>query len=358
MAVLKANAYGTDLGILLQVIQKAGIQQIAVAHIREALSLRKLGFDGQVLVLNPEPIAYDAALHNKLDLSIYNREQLRCLARRAELAQTPARLHLSLDTGMGRWACAFKELPQCLHEIAASAHLCLEGLMSHASAAEDPELDNFTRTQYQDFLAGVDLVHTRGFRPPWLHFSNSAHLLRFGSPECTSARVGLALYGVYPSQACQTLPLELCLELKTSLHLLGPFPKGWPIGYGATFRTPEANYPLGFIPLGYHDGLWRSHSGAGSVRIAGQQAPLVGAVSMDSAVVDLSSIGPVQDGQEVTLFGPELRPEHVAEEVGRIPHDLITCLGPRIQRCARSIERPAQSSYRDGQSCAQATRQP
>ncbi|MCB1134712.1 MAG: alanine racemase [Chlamydiia bacterium] len=337
-AVLKAGAYGTAMLPLARQLQDK-VGGIAVATVDEGAHLRKSGIDSTLLILSPPTERqWTRALRLQLEVCVGSSKQVEAAERSAASLGLQASLHLNIDTGMARHGCGMEEAVALADHIYNSPHLLLAGAMSHPSCADDPRCDAHTTVQVRLFRAVIERIEERLGEVPLLHFANSAFALRFPDEHFGAARIGLALFGVETSiDSPLSLPLRLALKLSTPVLAIREVPEGWPIGYGAMTRAPAGGLRIASLGLGYHDGMHRHASPGAFVLLHGQRAPLVGRVSMDACVVDVSAIPEARVGDNAELFGPSLRPEVAAAAAGTIPHELLACLGPRIRR---SLIRP------------------
>jgi alanine racemase len=243
-------------------------------------------------------------------------------------------VHVEVDTGLRRTGLAPADVVAAVAALR-SAGVAVSGLMTHLASADDPALDHLTTAQLRTFDTVVDDLRAAGLAVPVRHALASAGVCRFPDHAMEMVRVGLALHGIAPSAPCDELPLVPSLTLTSRLidrRLLAP---GDHVGYGATF---EADRPLvtGVVQLGYHDGIFRSFQHGGAVVVDGQRCPVVGRISMDSMVVDLSACPDAEVGTDVLVFGAQGESaqaiEDVAEAMGTIPYEVVARLGPRVQR--------------------------
>jgi alanine racemase len=209
--------------------------------------------------------------------------------------------------------------------------------MTHFACADDPAMDAFTLQQIARFDGVLAGLAAAGFADLLAHASASAGASRFPAARYGMIRLGLALHGVASSAATiEAVPLELAVSLVSKIAQVRQIPRGWTVGYGATYTVEQESLRMGIVPLGYHDGLPRSLSNRGSVLVEGRRAPMIGRISMDSVMIDLTDIPAAREGSDVLLFGrlhgDELRPETLAEAGGTIAYELLARIGPRVQR--------------------------
>jgi alanine racemase len=331
MAVVKGGAYGSDAPELSRHLAAVGVDEFAVSHADEGVQLRRSGITAPVLVLLATPDELAKARRAHLDVCIHSPELLRAvLADPAGVLE----VHVEVDTGMHRTGLAPADTVPAL-EALRDAGVTVRGLMTHLSSADDPALDALTSAQLREFDAVVDAARAAGLEIPIRHALASSGICRFPDHAMEMVRAGLALHGIAPSAACHGVPLVPSLTLTSRLIDRRQLAAGDRVGYGATF---EAARPLvtGVVQLGYHDGIFRSFQHGGAVVINGQRCPVVGRISMDSMVVDLSGCPDAEVGAEALVFGTlgdSTQPiEDVAAAMGTIPYEVIARLGPRVQR--------------------------
>ena len=331
MAVVKAGAYGADAPELARHLAACGVDQFAVSHADEGVQLRRSGVTAPVLLLLATPDELAKARRAHLTIGVHSDELLGAVLAAPDSVHD---VHVEVDTGMHRTGLAPEAAVAALSALHA-AGVRVSGLMSHLSSADDPALDALTRAQLARFDGVVDAIRAAGLPVPTRHVLASAGVCRFPDHAMDMVRVGLVLHGIAPSAACRELPLVPSLTLTSRLidrRVLAP---GDRVGYGATF---EADRPLvtGVVQLGYHDGIGRSFQHGGAVVVRGQRCPVVGRISMDSMVVDLSACPDAAVGTDVLVFGADGASTQdiavVAEAMGTITHEVIARLGPRVQR--------------------------
>lgn len=331
--VIKANGYGIGLLSLAQFLSQEPFPFLCVAHLCEAVALREAGLATPLLLLYAQEEEAADIIRLQLQVSVGSTPLLHALSREARKQGSSASIHVRLDTGMGRVGCLPQEALELITLIDQTPELHFTGLMSHFSAAENPAQDPFTQEQLHMYATVWEQIHQRAQAPLWRHLSNSAALCRFPSFQDNLARVGIALLGVSTSPAIETaLSLLQAVQLRTKVLAIRQLPQGWPIGYGATFKVPSQGGRYGILAMGYHDGLHRSFSPHGTFVIGGKTVPIVGNISMDSCTVDLSSAPHVKEGDWAYLFDRSNPIQLCAEKGGSIAHELLACIGPRVQR--------------------------
>ena len=330
MAVVKAGAYGHGLEPVAKALAMQSIAFFGVANAAEARRIREAGVKTRLYLLGAtwagereEIVARDwtPCLSTLEEADHFNRL--------AQSAGKRLKTHLAVDTGMGRGGFAPDQLLECLPALERMAHLEIEGIGSHLPSADED--DEFTRVQIARFDTVLDaLGGSQRFK--WRHLLNSAGLLAYQSGACNLARPGLMLYGVAPLPGFQT-SLRTVMTLKARVTLVRTLPAGHGVSYGRQFVTlrPTRVATLG---IGYGDGYPRHVSGAGAdVWVHGRRCPILGRVTMDQIMVDVSGAGDVREGEEAELFGSHIPVAEIAAKAGTIVWEIFTGITPRVLRC-------------------------
>ncbi len=336
--IVKAAAYGGDPVRLCRFLERVGVDYLGVAFTDEGVALRKAGISLPVLVLSPGRGEERRLVDHGLTPVLHSVDGLDALEEAARSVDSPQRVHLEIDTGMGRYGFFPDEGIEVARRIHQSARLDLEGVMTHFAAAEDPAEDDFTRSQIAQFNQVLQTLAAERIPVPIRHAAATAAALRFPEARFDMVRVGLGLYGVLPSEPCkEILSLEVAVAAVSRISSIKTFPRGHTLGYGRRYRVRAATERIAFIPCGYHDAVWRDlHQGGGEVLVRGVRCPIVGTVSMDSAPINISAVPDADVGDDVLLFGQWqgqiLPPEEVAARANTVTHQLLSGVGPRVQR--------------------------
>lgn len=336
LAMAKALAYGTQLAQLAYWMSKVGIHDVGVSSATEGIQIRKQGIGQRIYVFLVDRDDVPSLVRHRLIPVIYSATLARHLVDQLAGAKTRLEAHLKVDTGMHRLGVAPDEAVSVARRLRDSGVVELTGVLTHFAGAEDPGEDETTLEQIRVFDEVVARLADAGFDHLTVHASNTAGTARFPQAHYDMVRVGLGLYGLYPSAAVEAaLPLHLAVAATSRVSEINVYEPGERVGYLGTFRTRERTR-LGVVPFGYADGLPRRTSNGGAVLVEGQPAPVVGAVSMDQLLIDLTRIPDADTGSEVLLFGSRgghtLRPEETALSSGMIPHELLVGLGSRVER--------------------------
>jgi alanine racemase len=267
---------------------------------------------------------------------IYSRELAEVFARSLQNGGGVLNVHLKIDTGMHRVGVAPEEALAVADFIRSSGVMRLTGVCTHFAAADDATADDFTLQQIATFESVLGKLRSAGFKQLNVHAANTSAAARFPQARYNMVRVGLGLYGIYPSPAVQqALDLELAIGVTSRITSVHHFSAGATLGYNRTY-TASRDIRVGIVPFGYDDGLPWASAGKGGVLVEGVRAPIVGRISMDQMQVDITDVPGAVVGAEVLLYGTHnghvLRPEEVADNAGTIAHELLTRIGERVHR--------------------------
>jgi alanine racemase len=338
--VVKADGYGHGAVEVGRVTLQAGCALLGVATLHEGIELRQAGVSAPVLILSPSlPEESDEILAWRLTPTLSTLEQAGRMAEAARRAGLRAPVHVEVDTGMGRTGFDSAAALSALRAIVAEPALELEGVFTHFPDSDGEDLA-FTRRQvalFDELLARLD---AEGIPVRWRHAANSGAVLGLPSSHFNMIRPGIALLGVYPSpHVSRTVKLEPVLSFHARLVQVREVPAGHHISYGGTFVTTRPSR-IGVVTAGYGHGLPRLLSNRGQVSVRGRRAPIVGRVTMDLTMVDLTDLPEALVGDEVRLFGgdvegavdPPIRVEEVAEWAETIPWEIFCQLDKRVVR--------------------------
>ena len=316
MAIVKADAYGHGLGGVLTTLAQE-VDQFGVANVTEALDLRAVLPDAEILLLGATlPEERELVVRHGLMPAISTLEEAR---RFAEIG--PVRVHLALDTGMGRMGFLPVEWAEALAEIRSLPNLTVVAVATHLPSADEDE--PFTISQIADYEALM------GIQSP-SHLLNSAGIMNFPKHAAQWVRAGLMLYGVSPMAFFQP-QLVPVMTLKSRVTLIRTLPAGHGVSYGRTFLTSRPTR-VATISAGYADGYHRRLSNRGTeVLIRGHRCPLLGRVTMDQIMVDVTD-GPAEIGDEVELFGRHILAGEIAQLADTTPWEILTSISKRVPR--------------------------
>ncbi|HMI86432.1 MAG TPA: alanine racemase [Polyangiaceae bacterium] len=342
--VLKADAYGHGAPAVARTLERTGIDGFCVALLEEAVELREAGIGVPILVMGGyNGQSWGEVLARGVTPVIYDVAQAEGLAREVRLAEgrsAPAGVHFKIDTGMGRLGCELGEMPKVLERLRDIPEIRIEGLMTHFAGADDETIEPVS-VQLERFEQAANTAKMLGIAPEIRHAANSAALFRCREARLDWVRPGIALFGVAPRYG-EKVDLRPAMSLRTEIVALRHVKKGDPIGYGWTWRAPRASV-IATIPMGYADGLSRHLSNRGAVLVAGKRAPIVGTVSMDLTMIDVTEHPGAAIRDEVMVLGPQhgalgkdvITAAEIAGHVGTIPWDILTSVSRRVPRFYR-----------------------
>ena len=334
LLVIKADAYGHGAVEIAEAAEREGVAHLGVATLHEGIQLRQAGCPLPIVVLSPllESEAEEAVLHD-LSPTVADLAFARALSRAAERADAPVRCHVEVDTGMGRTGVLEDEAEDFLAQLVELPFLRLASVFTHFPDADAEDLA-FSEAQARRFLALLDRLRARGIQPARVHAANSAATLNLPDARLDWLRVGFIAYGHIPPNARTRVPLAPVMAFKSRLVQVRRLPAGAPISYGRTFVTSRPTR-LGVVPVGYGHGYSWLLSNRGAVLVGGRRAPIVGRVTMDLTLVDLTDI-PSEVGDEVVLFGDQGESSITIEEVARwsetLPYEIMCTIGKRVTR--------------------------
>ncbi|MFP7755367.1 alanine racemase [Thermodesulfobacteriota bacterium B35] len=340
VAMVKADAYGHGMVECARILAAEGVETFGVAEVGEGVCLRRRGIGGEILVLaGTLPETIDALVEYDLTPVLLDGSLLDTLAERAARLDRQIRVQLKVDAGMGRLGCPPEEATEILRRIRALPRLRLQGVMAHFPMADDPGSDNTTRVRRR-FDAMIRRV--AGFLPPdcRLHIANSGGLFYGSGTGLDLVRPGIALYGCPPDGGVHggghgTERLRPVMRFVSRVIQVRSHPAGTGLGYGHIFTTSRPTR-VALLPAGYEDGYLRSLSNRASVLIRGRRVPVIGRISMNLTMVDVTGLEGVCAGDEVVLLGrqgtEEITADEIASWMGTISYEVLCLLGNLNQR--------------------------
>jgi alanine racemase len=336
LSMVKANGYGHGAGAAARTLEAAGGDAFGVATLEEGVELRQAGIRAPIVVLaGVYPQQIEHFLAQSLTPVVYEAVGLKQLDQAAQKLGATLKVHIKVDTGMGRLGFLPAEADAWIAELKRLRALKLEGIFSHFSHAESVQGD-YTRRQLEIFGRIVERLGAESLRPPLVHLANSAATITLPSAYFDMVRPGIMLYGVYPSpEMAHRIDLKPVLSWRTSILQLKKVPRGTSISYGQTFIT-ERESVIATLPVGYADGYPRLLSNRGEVLVRGRRAPVIGRVCMDLTMIDVTDIRNVEQGDEVVLLGRQNAAEISADEMATwastISYEILTSIGARVPR--------------------------
>lgn len=339
MAVVKADGYGHGACECAKRFESEGVDWFGVALPEEGVELRKAGITKRILCLGGFWEDQETtALNYNLTPVIFQIEKARILNEAAAKRGTAVAVHVKVDTGMGRVGVRHDDVSEFAEALRTLDHLLLEGVMTHFAAADDLDQTPFTDLQIKRFHEAVSVFRENGFHPAYLDLANSPGAVAHPASRGNMVRLGGVLYGlggdVLPN-GIDKPELRPVMSLHTRIAHLKKVPAGETLGYGRTFRT-SADSIIATIPIGYQDGYSRKLSNAGRGIIRGSYAPVVGRISMDWTLLDVSDIDGVEIGDEVVLIGEQddlsIAAEDIAGLTGTISYEITCGINRRVPR--------------------------
>jgi alanine racemase len=345
-AVVKANAYGHGVDLVGPAALRAGAGWLAVNGLREALELREIvGPDERILILGyVPPAAVDAAVARDLRLTVYDAEVLAAASAAGERTGRPARVHLKAETGTHRQGLLPDELVALARRAAADSHVVVEGLGTHFADIEDTTDHSFAVQQIERFDEAARRLSRDCGLAPLRHTACSAAAILFADTHLDIARIGISLYGLWPSPATYVSARERdlgdfrltpALTWKTLVAQLKEVPEGGFVGYGRTWRAPRPSR-VAVLPIGYYEGYDRSLSGRAYVLVRGRRAPVVGRICMNMTMVDVTDVPEIAQGDTVVLLGrngeEEVSAGRLGDWAGTIHYEIVSRIHPSLPR--------------------------
>jgi alanine racemase len=327
MAVVKGNAYGHDILEVSPVVLENGATRLAVARLEEAIFLRKAGITVPILVLGLT-LKQQAEFLVSYDITpaVCEFEMIEKLSESAVQMNKMTKIHLKVDTGMGRIGIFPYDVFRFIKRIKALKNVEIEGIFTHFSVAD--EKDKFyTEEQFRKFIEILTILEKEGIKIPIKHVGNSATLLDLPHMWLDMVRPGLAIYGLYPSKEVKkTINLIPAQQFKTKIVFIKELPLGESISYGRTYIT-KRRMRVASLPVGYADGYNRLLSNQGEVLVRGQRVPIIGRVCMDHCMIDVTNLTQVEIGDEVVLWGRQeeemITVEEIAQKIRTINYEIV-----------------------------------
>jgi len=331
LGVVKSDAYGHGMLPVARELAAGGVDFLAVSKFWEAQELQASGIRLPILVLSGiETSDMDEAIRQQVRPAVFRLDHAELISNQACSLNTKAKIHLKIDTGMGRLGVPWEKVPTFLDDLLALPGIHLEGILSHFAVADEPD-KTYSEQQLSRFREILRVLAGCGHPVRYAHIANSAGLLDLPHAHFQLVRPGIMLYGSPPSQELHS-PAELkpVMSFKSKILQLKEVPAGQPIGYGRTFTTDKLTR-IATIPVGYDDGYPRVLSNRGQALVHGQRAPLIGRVSMNLITIDVTSVPNAREDDEVVLLGRQnndrITAEEIAELCGTISYEIYCNIG-------------------------------
>ncbi len=335
LPVIKADAYGHGMIAVAQELNSLGVKIFGVSDLAEGKELRENGFKNDILLLeSPLPdLAADIVKYHLIP-SVCTMELARALNKQAGALKQKVKVHVKVDTGMGRLGVWHKEAQEFIRLVASFPNLIIDGIFTHFPLSDsDPK---FTEQQLKDFAALIDSLGEFKKTIRYIHAANSMGLSGYQSKILNCARPGLMLYGLYPREDLRKkIKLKALMSVKTHVLFVKTLEKGRGVSYGHTY-VAKKNLKVATLAIGYSDGYFRCLSNKASVLIDGKRCPVLGNVTMDQIIVDVSHVKTVKIGDVATVLGVDkkqsIRAEDLGVWAGTINYEIVCNLGNRLER--------------------------
>jgi alanine racemase len=350
MAVVKANGYGHGAIEVAQAALKNGADCLGVARMEEGIQLRDAGITSPILIMGYTPPEHSATVvHQHLTQAVYTFEAAESLSEAAARLHTKAKVHIKVDTGMGRLgllpdspriSLLGKHLPgnaqRVIESISRLPHVEIEGVFTHFATADSQD-KTYSFQQLERFLEFLEKLKLHGLDFPIRHAANSAALIDLPEAHLDMVRPGISLYGFYPSAEVkkERIALVPAMMLKTRVIHVKMVPAGFHVSYGLTYQTENPTV-IATVSAGYADGLNRLLSSQGQMLVRGSRARIIGRICMDLTLLDVGHIPDVGIGDEVVIFGRQgqecIPVEEMAKTLNTIHYEIVTSVASRVER--------------------------
>ena len=344
LCVLKADAYGHGASFLVREYEKMGADWYGVSNIDEALQLRKAGAIKPILIFGYTPEECAEILHkNNISQAVFSLEYAKKLHEVCKAKGIKVKAHIKIDTGMSRigFFSQTKESQEKsvneIIEISKMSGIEIEGIFTHFSVADDVTNNKeYTLMQFSNFKAVINALEENGVKISLKHCCNSGGILNFPDMQMNMVRAGVILYGLYPSDEVRNkIDLKPVMQLKTVVSQVKEVPSNIGVSYGRTFVTSK-KIKIASVPIGYADGYSLKFSNNSFMLIHGKKAKLIGRVCMDQAMLDVTDLENVKEGDEVTVFGKDgdnfLTVDELAKKTDTINYEIVCLIGKRVPR--------------------------
>lgn len=339
IAVVKADAYGHGAVLVATLAETLGVKFFGVATVPEGIELRQAGIRSSILVMGAvqSRSQIEAIAQWNLEPTLCDRTQAEIFSK---VLSKPLFVHLKIDTGMSRLGYPWQQGIDFIEQVRALPHLHIASIYSHLATADDPD-PSFVKEQQTRFDAVIDHVRAAGIPIPALHLANSAGTLFSQALHYDCVRVGLSLYGIYPSpEFAPVVELKPVMQVRARIAQIKDLPKGVGVSYGHRYITSRA-CRVAIVSIGYADGVPRNLSNQMQVLVRGQTVPQIGVITMDQIVIDVTDIADAAVGDIVTLLGQDGDRQILAEAwsqlLGTIPYEIVCGFQQRLPRRGLSV---------------------
>ncbi len=337
MAIIKADAYGHGAIKVAKALRNL-VDAYGVAIIEEAIELRQAGLEKMILILGyTGEERYEELVQYNISQTVYEYAMAKKLSDIAMKMGKKARVHIKVDTGMGRIGFApTQEGAKEVKKISELPGIEIEGCFTHFARADETTIEP-AREPFSKYMQFVDMLESKGIQIPIKHVCNSASIIGFSEANLDMVRSGITTYGIYPSHEVskEKMILKPAMELKCHISYVKEVPENTPISYGGTYVTKRPTR-VATVPLGYADGMKRDLSNKFSVLVHGEYAPILGRVCMDQFMIDVTDIKDVNEGDIVTIFGKDgdkvISVDEIAERAHSFSYEFLCSVTSRVPR--------------------------
>jgi alanine racemase len=338
IAVVKADAYGHGAIDVAPVLLENGANRLAVAIISEAVELRRSGIECPIMILGfTPPNLIDNILNYDIEQAVYSFEFAKELSKMAQKENKTARVHIVLDTGMGRIGyLPCDESAQEIYNIYNLPNIIIEGMFCHFSSSDEYD-KTYTYEQVKKYNEFYEKLKEKKVNINMRHMANSAAIIDLPETHYEAVRPGIIIYGYYPSYEVkkENIDLKPVMTLKTNVVHIKTLPPGEYVSYGRKFKTQKESV-IATLPVGYADGYTRLLFQKGKVILKGTFAPVIGSICMDQCMIDVSEIPGVKVGDEVILMGEDennkFTADTIADIIGTINYEVVCSITKRVPR--------------------------
>ncbi len=340
MAVVKANAYGHGIIEVARQSLENGAEALGVAHIEEGIQIRKAGIDAPVLIFGyTPPVHAKKLIEFNLTQTVYSYETSRALSEAIAAYGKKIKVHIKVDTGMGRLGLLGGIKDNSLSEVESISRLPmleLEGIYTHFATADESDR-SYAGKQFEIFMDFLNQLRIAGLEIPVTHAANSAAIINMPETHLDMVRAGISIYGLYTSEEVDRsiIKLKPAMALKTRIIHLKKVPAGFKVSYGITYET-EKPTTIATVSIGYADGLNRLLSSKGRMLVCGHSAPIVGRICMDMTMLDVGEIPGIAIGEEVVVFGKQgnalISVDEIASTINTINYEVVSTIMERVPR--------------------------
>ena len=347
MAVVKADAYGHGVKYVAPLLDQLGVEYFGVSDVQEGVQLRALGIQKPILLFESTLKSHVATIVDcRLTSTVCTLDFARKLSEYGQATKKLVKVHVEIDTGMGRFGVWAEEALNFIQKINRMKSILVEGIFTHFPVADTDR--KYTQNQVKQLYELVSNLDRQGQIIPYIHCANSMGLIGYETSVLNLSRPGLMLYGLHPNEKTKDkINLKPAMSVRSQVIFVKNIQKGRSISYGRTFVAKKA-MKVATIPIGYNDGYLREFSNNGEVLISGQRCPVIGHVTMDQIIVDVSHLKTCRVGSEVMIVGTQkketISADVLAKAADTINYEIVCQFGNRLGRVIRTKKSMSRSS--------------